>query len=269
MTIPAMQRASIGVLIPVFKDQKGLTRTLEALARDPDSFDVLVVDDGSPEPMRCPERCGSHPVTLLRLDPNRGIEHALNAGVERLLAEGYRYIARLDADDIAMPGRFSRQAEFLERNPDVGMVGSWARCVDDDGNFLFTMRFPTEHEAILRKQRYVPGLLHPTIMMRADALREVGPYVDRYKAAEDYDLFVRFGRRYRLANIPEALTEYVISARGTTTAKRRQTLVSRLRIQLDNFGWTDPHSYLGVVRTLVFMGLPFGLLNAVKRVVWK
>ncbi|MBM3604653.1 MAG: glycosyltransferase [Alphaproteobacteria bacterium] len=257
------------VLIPVYKDQAGLIGTLEVLARETHPFDIVVVDDGSPEPIHCDARYGGHDVTLQRLDRNRGIEHALNAGLETILSRRYRYIARLDCGDLPLPGRFERQVEFLDAHADIGMVGTWARCVNDNGHYLFTLRFPTEHDRMLRHQRYVPALLHPTIMIRAEALREVGLYSDRYRTAEDYDLFVRMGRRWRLANIPEVLTQYIVSETGTTAAKRKQNLVSRLRIQRDYFSWSDPHAWAGVARTALFMAIPFGWLTAIKKKAWK
>jgi hypothetical protein len=97
----------------------------------------------------------------------------------------------------------------------------------------------------------------------------VGLYSDRYKTAEDYELFARIGRRWQLANIPEVLTQYVVSASGTTASKRRKNLRSRLRIQLDNFAWGDPHSYLGVLQTVGFMVVPFSVIVAVKRRLWR
>lgn len=257
------------VLIPAWKDQQGLLSTLEVLAAEELPFDVVVIDDGSPTPLTCPERCGSHEIIFHRLPRNKGIEHALNAGLEIIFARGYRHISRLDCGDLPMPGRLARQVEFLDAHPEVGIVGTWARCLDDDGKYLFTLRFPTEHKAMLRKQRYVPAMLHPTVMIRAEALRKVGTYSDRYKTAEDYDLFVRMGKEYQLANIPEVLTEYVLSQGGTTTSRRRINLVSRLRVQLDNFGWLDPHAYLGVGRTVAFTVIPFSWLNAAKQVVWR
>lgn len=262
-------RPDLCVLIPVFRDQAGLIETLEVLGGQPHPFDIVVVDDGSPEPIRCAARYGSHDVTLQRLDRNRGIEHALNAGLETILSRGYRHIARLDCGDLPLPGRFERQQEFLDAHPDVGMVGTWARCVNDAGDYLFTLRFPTEHPRMLRRQRYVPALLHPTIMIRAEALRDVGLYSDRYKTAEDYDLFVRMGRRWRLANIPEVLTQYIVSETGTTAAKRKRNLVARFRVQRDNFSPADAHAWAGIARTLLFMAIPFSWLTAIKKKAWR
>lgn len=266
---PEAALPAICVLIPVWKDQAGLTRSLEVLATDATLFDIVVVDDGSPEAITCTGRAGPHPVRLLRLPRNQGIEHALNAGLEVILARGYRYIARLDCGDIPFDGRIARQAAHLDAHPQIGILGTWARCVDDAGQYLFTLRLPTDHAGILRRQRYVAALLHPTVMIRAEALRRVGLYSDRYKTAEDHELFIRLGRAYELANLPEALTEYIVSTSGTTTLKRRRTLVSRLRLQRDTFTWSDPHAWLGITRTLALMGVPFGLVTAVKQRVWR
>lgn len=264
-----MSRSGICVLIPAWKDQEGLSRTLERLGPESYPFDILVVDDGSPEPIRCPDRAGDHAVRLVRMEPNRGIEHALNAGLQEILAGGYAYVARLDCGDLAMPGRIERQARFLEERPDVAAVGTWARCVDDDGAHLFTLRFPVEDADIRRRQRYAPGLLHPSVMMRAETLERAGLYSDAYPTAEDYDLFVRLGRLQRLANIPEILTEYIVSAGGTTARRRQRTLSSRLKVQWHNFNWRDPHAAIGILRTLAFMAIPFEWLLALKRVQWK
>lgn len=257
------------MLIPAWRDQAGLARTLDALAAEEFPFDVVVIDDGSPEPITCPARAGAHEIVLERLPRNQGIEHALNAGLRTILRRGHRHVARLDCGDLPMPGRLARQAAFLDENAQVGIVGTWARCVDDEGAYLFTLRLPAGDAAIRRRQRYAPGLLHPTVMIRAAALRDSGLYSDRYRTAEDYDLFVRIGRRHRLANIPEVLTEYVVSRSGTTASRRRRTLVSRLRVQLDNHAWHDPHAYLGLARTLAFMTLPFAWMVAVKERVWR
>lgn len=260
---------AVCVLIPVWKDQAGLSRTLEALARDPLPFDITVVDDGSLTPITCPEQVGAHPVTLLRLPRNQGIEHALNAGLTQILERGYRYVARLDCADIPFDGRIARQAEYLDAHPRVGVLGTWARCIDDAGTYLFTLRLPADHAGITRRQRYVAALLHPTVMIRAEALRVAGLYTDRYKTAEDHELFLRIGRHYELANLPEALTEYVVSTQGTTTLRRRRTLVSRFRLLRDTFEPTDPHAWLGLARTLALMAVPFGVVMAAKRRVWR
>lgn len=257
------------VLIPAYKDQEGLTRTLEYLAQETYPFDIVVVDDGSPEPMQCEAVYGSHAVTLNRLPQNRGVDGALNAGLELILKKDYCYVARLDCGDLPMLERFLHQVNFLNENPDVGIVGTWGRAIDDNGDFLFTLRYPIEHEAIVRKQYYLPALLHPSIMIRVEALRQAGLYSPRHSHAEDYELYVRIGKGWRLANIPEALTEYILSDSGMTVTTWKKGLRTRLRVQTDYFDWRNPHAYLGVIRTLIQMQIPFSWGLAVKKRIWR
>lgn len=258
------------VLIPVWKDQEGLLTSLEALGRDDSvALDIIVVDDGSPVPINCADRYGNHPVTLLRFPANRGIEAALNHGLTLVFERGYRFLARLDCGDLALAGRIARQIAFLEANPGVGVVGTWAKCTDEHGRHLFTLRLPPGDAAIRRRQRYAPGMLHPSILLRVATLEQAGVYSDRFTTAEDYDFFFRLGACQRMANLPEVLTEYVVSPIGTTTRLRRKSLLARLRVQRAYYDWRDPHATLGILRTLLFIAVPFSWIIAVKGRIWR
>jgi glycosyltransferase involved in cell wall biosynthesis len=258
------------ILIPVYKDQAGLERTLEVLAPEAYPFDIVLVDDGSPEPIVAPETCGTHGVTLRRMPQNSGVPAALNAGLEVILEKEYRYVARLDCGDLPLLGRLGRQVEFLEQHPDVGIVGTWVRCVDERDEPLFMLRFPVEDADIKRRQRYVPSMLASAIIIRMDAMQDTGPYFSTdHKYAEDFEIFVRIGQKWRLYNIPEPLTEYIISTSGLTAQTGRKNLWARLRVQTDYFNWRDPHASLGVVRTLIWMLIPFTWGLAVKKRLWK
>src|SRR5260370_11678177 len=92
--------------------------------------DLFVVDDCSRVPVQ--ELLGSPPgVTFIRLPRNGGLAAALNAGLKHILPLGYKYIARMDADDISYPHRFAAQVAFMERHPEVGMVASRAPLIHD------------------------------------------------------------------------------------------------------------------------------------------
>src|SRR5688500_5262867 len=122
MTAPSPE---ICILIPCYNNPEGLAASLKSIHPGGSSCLAVVVDDGSREPVRLPEGLPV-PVQLLRLEQNRGITEALNAGLRWIMAHtSARYIARLDCDDLAAPERFSRQKDFLDRHPEVGLLGSW------------------------------------------------------------------------------------------------------------------------------------------------
>lgn len=243
------------VLLPAYNDQAGLERSLASLDRDGASFDVVVVDDGSTPPLVAPAGL-SFAVTLLRHSPNRGITGALNAGLEHIVWSGqYTYVARLDAGDLSLPGRIGAQRAFLDGHPEHAIVGSAVDHVDPEGHFLFGFAAPRDHPEVVRYLRYRAALIHPAVMIRLRTLEELGFYSEEYPGAEDYELFLRLARRYKLANLE---TTYLIRELSPTaiTARRRRGLRARLKALVHHFEPGSPHAWLGVLSNLGFLLLP-------------
>ncbi len=121
-----------------------------------------------------------------------------------------KYIARIDADDIALPDRFKKQLEVFEtRNVDV--VGSTLDLIDVDGLVIGKVEYPQRNKEIRKKILYRSVLSHPSIMMRREVLLSVSGYLGG-QYAQDYDLWLRLMRDKRLSfyNIQEPLLKYRI-----------------------------------------------------------
>lgn len=247
----------VAALIPVYRNQGGLERSLRSLREASGGFDVVVVDDGSPEPIMVPRGLRDDvSVFLLRLEENLGIAGALNHGLRHILAHGYRYVARLDAGDTVAIERFKRQAEVLDLRPRCAVVGSFIEFVDTDNERMFCHRAPCEHEEIVRSLHVNNCILHSGSMLRAASLLEAGLYREDFRVAEDYELFLRLSRRYELAVIPEILTRCEYALDGLSIAGRRGQQRARLRLQLLYFDPGCMHSYYGIARTLLAMLAP-------------
>lgn len=263
--VPAIpRRPRTAFVIPVFRAQDDLDRTLESLDAERGDFDVIVVDDGSEPAIRVDTRAWKRAPHLIRLARNSGIEMALNAGVEYALAQGYTFIARQDAGDLDLPGRVEAQEAFLDAHPDVAVVGTWVKFADPQGKEIFTFSPPTDTGTIRRRMKYGPAFIHPSVMMRASALKEAGIYRLGYPRAEDYELLYRLARRYDVANLGEVLVIKEENPASLSNAKRRHSLRSRLRVQLKNFTPFSPHSYLGLAYTLALYLTPYSLILALK-----
>ncbi|WP_026174896.1 glycosyltransferase [Thermus igniterrae] len=259
-----MRKSHVALLIPVYGDQKGLEKTLSTLPSDL-PLDVVVVDDGSHPPLVLPPVGEPHRAFLLRLDTNQGITRALNHGLHWVLERGYPYVARLDAGDLALPGRFGRQLRFLEENLEYGLVGGQVRFVDLEGRETHRERFPTEDWEIRRVMHARNVFMHPAVMMRTEALKKVGLYRETYPAAEDYDLFFRLMRHYKVANLPEEVLVCRINPGGISLRKRRQQLRTRLRILAENFEPGLKESWLGLAKNLALFLAPTPLVFWAKR----
>jgi glycosyltransferase involved in cell wall biosynthesis len=243
----------LAVLIPVFNGQSDLDRSFKSLVEENEQFDVILVDDGSSPPIAIPEGL-PFAVTSVRLDRNRGITGALNCGLEWIAAAGYEYVARLDAGDISLPGRFGAQLAFLDAHPDHAVVGTFAEIVDEDGRHLYEFRRPTAHAGLVRELCYRNGLCHPSVMMRMRALLDAGFYSGKYVGGEDYELWLRLARRYRIANI-DCVFVRKEEGQSSISARRLRLGLSRIRLQSHHLSPLSVHSYLGIARSIFMLCL--------------
>lgn len=243
----------LAILIPVYNDQDGLARTFRSLAADDYPAHIFVVDDGSAVPITLPEAGPSQQAFLLRMERNVGITRALNEGIH-WAGDGYRYLARLDAGDLVVPGRFGAQELFLDNHPDHAVVGSWAIHTDINKRTLFQLNPPTEHEPLMRFMRRRNGIIHPSAMIRMAHLHAVGLYDPAFCGAEDWDLWFRLGKRYKLANLPTAFLVKEMTPHQITARPGRH--LHGLRVQLRHFDWSADAA-LGIARTIVaIMAMP-------------
>jgi glycosyltransferase involved in cell wall biosynthesis len=247
-------RLRLAVLMPVFNDHVGLERSLASLAEDDSDFDVFIVDDGSNPPLQIPPDL-PYEVQLIRQEPNQGITAALNAGLKQIAEGGYEYVARLDACDLSLPGRFAAQLAFLDSHPEHAVVGTATRRVDTRGNLLFYTRPPCDDHAIKRMLRYRTCITHASSMMRLRTVQAYGFYRNKFPGGEDYDLWMRIGRKYKLANLGKVFL--VVEVRGgSITSRRQQLLLTRLRLLATHFDPWSIHSYLGLVANSISLLAP-------------
>ena len=262
-------RHKVALLIPHYNDRDGLLKSV-ASVDESGVVDLFIVDDGSAEiPPESELRAAFKPgkTCLIRLEENSGVAAALNAGLREILRRGYEYVARLDAGDICFPDRLQKQCAFLDANPAVALVGAWAEFVDEAGEHLFVLKHPSEPAAIKRGMYLNNMFVHPSVMFRSSAVREIGFYPSDYDALEDYAYFFEFTKRYATSNVPMVLIKYEVSSRSVSTVKRRQQVQSRIRLILKNFyfGW---YPIYGLIRNSLLLFLPRSATTTVKKILW-
>ena len=265
----------ISVVLPVYAgaDPDHLRRALESVfAQTHPAEEVLVVEDGPllPAHEQVLDRLGDAQPSLrrVRLEHNGGVAVATQAGVE---AAAHPWIARMDADDLAMPERFARQLAVVRRG-DVDVVGTAMVEFGDDEQVDVGLRaMPTEHDAIVRRMRRSNPLNHPTVLFRRSLALGVGGY-RRLDHLEDYDLFARmWAAGARLHNLPEPLLHY--RADDAMFARRRQTGIHRSELQLQrnlhDYGLVSrPGMLLNLVARTGFRLLPESLMRRAYRVLF-
>ena len=206
---------------------------------------VVIVRDGPvrDELARCLDELQAAspvPVTVVPLERNRGLGPALDAG---LAASKFDVVARMDADDIAMPHRFEVEIPLIEGADIVG--AGLLEFVGDISRVVGQRVPPTEPERIARYARMHDPFNHPTVVYRRQAVLAAGGYGD-LPLMEDYALFARMLQSgARAVNVAEPLVYYRV---GATSFKRRGgtgLLRSELRLQRQfrHSGFTSPAQY--------------------------
>ncbi|TWU00029.1 putative glycosyltransferase EpsE [Botrimarina colliarenosi] len=196
-------------VLPVYNGERYLRETLASLRWQTfANWEAVCVNDGSTDGSLAILRdfAAADPRFRIIDQPNAGIVAALNRGLAEARAE---WIARIDADDVALPHRLATQLDFVGRHPEVALVGSAVTTMDPTGDLLRTLPCPTEHEAI--ESALLAGaapIAHPTVLMRRDAVLAAGGYRADYEWVEDADLWLRLALTGRLANLAEPLLRY-------------------------------------------------------------
>jgi GT2 family glycosyltransferase len=176
------------------------------------------VDDGSTDGTAAIlEDFASDRLRVLRLDANRGLTNALNAGLA--LCRG-RYVARMDADDEATPDRLASQIALMDERPEVAACGAWMIRVDANGGEEL-WRAPVDHEGVVSEMLFRSPLAHPTAMLRKHTLDSHGiRYDPSFSCAQDYDLWLRLSRVGELANIGQVLLRLHLHEHSISACRR-------------------------------------------------
>lgn len=220
----------ISVVMPVYNGEQFLAEAIESiLTQTYADFELLLINDGSTDTsaaiieryitLDSRVRLISNPVAL-----GYGGEKACNAAYQ--LARG-KYIAKLDADDVAHPQRLEKQQAFLEDNPTIFLVGSWLTIIDPHGKEVGKRRYPTSPDAIFQQFYYQNCIGHPSIMFRNNVLT-TDFYTLRFSALNDYySHFLHLQEGLKMANLADYLVYYRVHTTNTTfSAIKRQWAIN-------------------------------------------
>jgi glycosyltransferase involved in cell wall biosynthesis len=190
----------VSVIMSVYNGERHLPDAMESmLGQTFDKFEFIIINDGSTDKtVDVLTSYDDHRIQIVNNGENLGLTKCLNIGLKMAKCE---YIARMDADDVSLPERLERQLNFLERNADVGLVGSYAQFIDENGNRFYVWKMPTEDTRIRQQLRKSNSFCHGSTMYRRECINDVGSYREKFKYAQDRDLWFRISERYNLANI--------------------------------------------------------------------
>lgn len=214
---------SISVIMPVYNAQRYLSEAIESiLTQTFRDFEFINVNDGSTDSSLEIIQRFQEKDSRIRIinQSNQGVTKSLNNAIH--LAQG-KYIARMDADDVSLPTRLEKQCQYMEAHPEIAVCGSRALIIDDNGDVIKKDRIFCTHEKI--EHRHLAGkcsMKHPSVIIRADVLREVNGYNEELPYAQDFDLWLRIGEIGKIENLPDVLIKYRRNVDSISYMKKRE-----------------------------------------------
>lgn len=256
----------VSVVMPVYNAEKYVAEAIESiLAQTYKRFELIIIDDESTDQSlsiaKSYKRRFRTKITIIETgrNLNGGGDMCANLGIEH--ARG-KYIARMDADDIATSDRFARQVEFLEKNKRVFLVGSSAYVINKRGSIIGEKLEPTKLSEIYRSYATFHPIIHPTAMFRRVFKGNRFSYQIKYSANNDYYTFFKLlCKGYIFANLEEKLLYYRIHDRNDTFVNIKRKFLNTLKIRLNmitsfNYKPSVRDVILNIAQGILILSLP-------------
>jgi glycosyltransferase involved in cell wall biosynthesis len=231
-------RPLVSVVMATYNDAATLRESIDSvLAQTYGDLELIVVDDGSTDATADVLAAVRDPrLKPVKMPANAGLAAALNRGFEE--ARGV-YIARLDADDLAMPERLAHQVERLEAEPELGILGSAIELFG--GGAGGARSYPTGDLEVHWRLLLESPFAHPSVTLRRAVLEARALRFDpAFHVAQDYDLWSRLLRHCRGGNLAEPLVRYRVRPGGLTGGRRARQLEEHQMVSVRAIGDAVP-----------------------------
>lgn len=192
--------------MPVYNAERYVAEAIDSiLSQSYRDWELIIINDGSTDNSESIiTQYEDSRIYYIKNPVNLKLIKTLNKGIDYCHGE---YIARMDADDIALPDRLKQQVEFLDSHADHLMCGTNAIVIDKAGNKTGKIRNLPDNDFLQINMLFSPPFIHPSIMIRREVLRE-NRYDENYKHVEDYELWCRIANRGKIANLNKDLLLY-------------------------------------------------------------
>lgn len=196
-------QVSISIVMPAYNASRYIGEAIDSvLAQTYKDFELVIVNDGSTDNTVDIINSYRDPrIRLIHNPKNMGIVATLNNGIKEARA---KYIARLDADDVAMPQRLELQLNYLKAHPDVELLGSWGKTFVEDTNDCKDLIINNNDLAF--NLLFFNPIIHSSVVFKKATIMREGMYRQNY--AEDFDLWSRMLHKYKMHILEESLVFY-------------------------------------------------------------
>lgn len=225
----------VSVILPVYNGEKYIAQSVDSILNQTyNNIELIIIDDGSSDnTLKIINSYLNDPRVIVITRKNKGLVQSLNEAID--ISRG-KYIARMDADDIAAVDRIEKQIDFLSNNIDVAVVGSRVILINENGDEIGYCYRPLTVDAIKCYFYYGSPLVHPSVVYNLNVLSKdkIKYYKDDYPA-EDLGLFLRLSKEFKIRNIKSPLLRYRITSTGISISNNEKQKNKSRDLRVNSF----------------------------------
>lgn len=247
-------KPKVSLVMSVFNQERFLKEAIKSiLGQTYKDFEFLILDDGSfDNSFKIFKSFKDKRIKIFQNKKRQGLAKSLNFLIKK--AKG-KYIARMDGDDVSLPTRLLTQVRFLDKHPQIALVGCWAKIINDKGKVIGEFRHPLNYKQIRKVILSYNPFIHPSVMFRKEAFKKIGGYDESLPYSQDYDLFLRFVINYPCINIKRFLFKF---RWHPDFGKQKKQHLNALKVRLraiKDYGY-NKWEVIKLLKTLVFYLIP-------------
>ncbi len=203
-----MNHPKVLVVMPLYNAKPFLKTSIESIiSQTYKDFILLIINDGSTDGSERLAESYSNRGVLLEHQRNSGPGVIMNKAIQYAVDNEIEYIARIDSDDIALPNRLEKQVALMEKYPDTAACSSNCYYVDADNERIIGTSTVPISPLLIRYEinNGLRGLIQGSTIFRTEPLKKIGGYREKFKLAEETDVFLRLNELYESRNSSEFL----------------------------------------------------------------
>jgi hypothetical protein len=258
--MPTTDEPLVSVVMVICNVERFLAEAIESvLSQTFRDFEFIIVDFGSIDKSKDIAASYAANDSRIRLSEIPQCSY-IEAKIAACTLPKGRYIAIQDADDVSLPNRLKAEVDFMEKHPEVGLLGGAVQWIDSQGKFLPTADdYPTEDHEIRPVLKERNSFWHPTVLILREAFVRVGGYREASSPSDDYDLWLRISEHYQCANLKQVVLKYRIHPQQLSLRKRKEQILCALAAQASasvrEAGNPDPLNFVKQITPAVLAGM--------------
>ncbi len=216
-----MSKPIVSVTMAVFNDEKHIKYAIESVAKQTfNNWEFIIIDDASTDntsKIIDKFRKSDKRIKYYKFESNMGVPAGFNRAVEMSIGN---YVARIDSDDEWInKNKLKKQLDFMEKNHDFSLVGTWAKVIDKKDKNVLNLNLPKDDWIIRNQMLKHNCFITSSVLIRRTSLNKIELSNTHFKYAEDYILWLKLGTVGKFHNLPEYMTQYRINPSGISQNK--------------------------------------------------